>query len=130
MEIFGAPYPIEQHPLGFFHVQTGLDQTKSDLLALLLTNPNERIMLNDFGVPLRRLMFEQSSDILIEEAKRLITIAIRTWEPRVEIENIDVSFGEEEDDQVLYIKIKFFDPNNITELQELVLELPLSSSGA
>lgn len=54
----GLPYPVIEHPLGLFRTQTGINTIKSDLLVLLLTNPGERVMLPEFGTPLKDLMFQ------------------------------------------------------------------------
>jgi phage baseplate assembly protein W len=132
----GIPYPITKTPRGFFYIQGGVDQIKSDMLILLLTNPRERVMLPDFGTPLRKLLFEQNDVSIIAKAKQMIAKSLKMWEPRVAIENIyiqnklDVSSASalEEDvnnERVLLIRITFFDRLEITKINELKLELPL-----
>ena len=132
----GIPYPITKTPRGFFYIQGGVDQIKSDMLVLLLTNPKERVMLPDFGTPLRKLLFEQNDVSIIAKAKQMIAKSLKMWEPRVAIENIyihnklDVSSASvlEEDvnsERVLLIRITFFDRLEITKINELKLELPL-----
>lgn len=136
MKFYGAPYPIVKHPLGFFRTQTDLNQIKSDLLVLLLTNPGERVMLPDFGVPLRSLIFEPNDPILAERAREMISLAISMWEPRVNINNIDIRTGIdqselnmdeiEDTEHILHISISFSDFEDIQNIQELKLEIPLS----
>ena len=132
----GIPYPITKTPRGFFYIQGGVDQIKSDMLVLLLTNPKERVMLPDFGTPLRKLLFEQNDVSIIAKTKQMIAKSLKMWEPRVAIENIyiqnklDVSSASvlEEDvnsERVLLIRITFFDRLEITKINELKLELPL-----
>lgn len=94
-------------------------------------------MLPEFGTALRSLIFEPNDDVLAEKAKDMIIASIKMWEPRVVINAIDVSASYEEDqfqensyEHVLYIKIMFSDPENISEIQELKLELPLSTGNA
>lgn len=138
MEFFGAPYPIEKNPLGYLCTQTGINQIKSDLLILLLTNPGERIMLPEFGTPLRKLLFEPNDSVLQMQARDMIARAIERWEPRIVVEAIEVTGYDpdslspdetgEQLDYVLTIKIKFFDPNNIQDVQTLVLEVPLANA--
>lgn len=136
MNFLGLPYPVIKHPRGFFRTQSDINQVKSDLLILLLTNPGERVMLPNFGTPLRQLMFEPNDATIVQQARQMIINSINTFEPRVTIEQIDISAGADEDslspddlkqdsDKILHIKIRFFDPENIKEVQELVLELPL-----
>ena len=94
-KFLGSPYPIIKHPRGFFHTQSGLDQIKSDLLVLLLTNPGERIMTPDFGTPLRKLIFEQGDSITAESIRLVIINSIKKWEPRIATSAIDVTIGSD-----------------------------------
>ena len=133
----GLPYPVVKNPLGFFRTQSGVSQIKSDLLSLLLTNPGERVFLSDFGTPLKRLIFEQNDTILENMAKNMIAEAISIWEPRIAVNQIEVSRSVpssslneadpgEDIDNILYIKITFVDPEQISEVQELRLQIPLT----
>ena len=137
MAFIGMAYPITKHPLGFFHSQSGLEQIKSDLLVLLLTNPGERVMLPDFGTPLRNLVFEPNDPTIVNKTRQMIAESIRKWEPRVQIEDIIVSNTIDaaaldpndtldEVPHILSIVIRFFDPNDIDEVEELKLQVPLS----
>lgn len=137
MKFLGTPYPIIKNPLGFFKTQSGLSQIKSDLLILLLTNPGERVFLPDYGTPLKRLLFEQNDASLEQQAKDMIAESIRKWEPRVAVNQIEVTrdidrknlneYDSLQDTQhILYIKITFIDPEQIENVQELKLEIPLS----
>lgn len=150
-KFLGCPYPINEHPLGYLRTQWGVNQIKSDLLALLLTNPGERVMLPSFGTPLKRLFFEPNDTIVIAEARQMIVNSINTWEPRVAITGLEVTTGVtdsatfevpvepqanllslqaesdlmESNDHVLSIRIKFVDPENISSIEELVVEVPM-----
>jgi phage baseplate assembly protein W len=137
MDFLGCPYPIVKKPQGLLGTQSGLNQVKSDLLCLLLTNPGERVMLPDYGTPLRRLIFEQNDSVLAEQARAMIIASIRQWEPRITVEAIEVSSNIDEDslheddlkddiERILSIRIVFYDPEEIKELQELRLQVPLS----
>lgn len=135
MNFSGCPYPIKKTSQGLLSSLKGIDKIKANLLCVLLTNPGERIMLPNFGTPLRDILFDPNDEILAEKAKQMIITSIKKWEPRVVINAIDIySNYEENDDEngnssehVLYIKIMFSDPENISEIQELKLELPLST---
>lgn len=132
----GVPYPVTRDAKGYFRSQGGVRQIKSDLLVLLLTNPGERVMLPEFGTPLRQLMFEPNDQSLHSRAREMIINAIRRWEPRISVEQIDVlskvdeaSLNSNDDltegDAILMIRIRFLDPGNIQTVQELKLEVPL-----
>lgn len=133
----GLPYPVTKNPLGFFRTQSGVSQIKSDLLSLLLTTPGERVFLPDFGTPLKRLIFEQNDAVLETMAKNMIADAISMWEPRIAVNQIEVSRSVPNSslnpmdpgndvDNILYIKITFVDPEQISEVQELKLQIPLT----
>jgi phage baseplate assembly protein W len=133
----GIPYPTRKTPRGYWYSQQGADQIKSDLLCLLLTNPGERVMLPEFGTPLKQLLFEQNDSFLRQEAQRVIAQAISLWEPRIVVQKIEVSSNPDDSslnsdddgtqrEHILMVKIIFVDPQNIKEVQQLVLEVPLS----
>lgn len=140
-KFLGVPYPIRPTPIGFMYSQSGMNQIKSDLLCLLLTNPGERVMNPAFGTPLRRLVFDQNDFALQLEARKMIINSIAKWEPRIKIERIDVSSSSDrsslnktddlsEAEHILLIKISFIDPQQLNEIQELVLEVPLTGGAA
>lgn len=140
MEFLGMPYPIVKHPLGLLRTQKGINQIKSDLLALLLTEPGERVMLPSFGTPLKRFMFEPNDSSLLEGVRNTIIESIRNWEPRIRVVDIQVTNSasemkssmnpyENSNDMghVLMVRISFTDFNNIQEIQELKLQVPLGA---
>tara|TARA_Y100000034_G_scaffold125236_1_gene174496 strand:+ start:594 stop:1013 length:420 start_codon:yes stop_codon:yes gene_type:complete len=131
----GLPYPIIRTVRGYFKTQSGVDQIKADMLQLLLTNPGERVMLPDFGTPLKELFFEPNDTTIFARAREIIIQSIERWEPRISVDQIEVGPAPDEilnaadpgDDQehILYIKILFKDPENISQVEELVLILPV-----
>jgi hypothetical protein len=140
MDFKGMPYPLLRDARGILHTQTGINQVKADLLSLLLTNPGERVFLPTYGTPLRTLIFEQNDFELVETARSMIIASIAAWEPRITVDAIEVTNGLETDSLdthddlteqggILGIKILFFDPEDIQDLQELTLSLPLTDSG-
>jgi len=138
MNFKGAPYPITRHPLGLFRSQGGVNQVKADLLVLLLTEPGERVMLPSFGTPLKQFFFEQNDSVIVDRVRAVIAESIRTWEPRIAVTAIDVTNSRrdmapslnpmdnrESLDHVVFIRIQFTDFEDIRNIQELKLEIPL-----
>lgn len=131
----GFPYPITKDPRGYFHVQGGVDQIRSDLLQLLLTNPGERVM-ESIGTPLRTLLFQPNDATLANTATAMIGASVSQWEPRIAVSQISaqpmsttaLAPGDTGSDQVLGINISFFDPQNIATVADLDLEVPLQGS--
>lgn len=94
-------------------------------------------MLPRFGTPLRRLLFEPNDATLKEQAREMIIDSIKKWEPRITVQAIDVQDNwdeldpddpREEVEHILGIRIRFVDPGNIAEVQELTLEMPLGGN--
>jgi hypothetical protein len=136
----GLGYPLQKTPRGILAQKKGIELIKGNLIQLLLTNPGERVMLPTFGTPLRKLFFEPNDAIISQTAQKMIADSISAFEPRIIIQAIEVSTGSDIDtkslnpaddrsnlDSVLFIKIKFFDPDEIQVLEELVLEVPSGS---
>lgn len=137
MEKFiGLQYPLVKTARGLMAQSNNVDQIKADLLQLLLTNPGERVMLPEFGTPLRKLMFEPNDISLEIIAKQMIADSISKWEPRIVISNISVTSNfnpnnlnendsRDQVDAILGISISFVDPENISQIESLKLQLPL-----
>jgi phage baseplate assembly protein W len=135
----GMGFPIVPSPRGYFPVTEDVDLLKGDLLILLLTNPGERVMMPQYGTPLRTLLFDPNDHTLADKARSMIVNSIATWEPRVIVDAINISNGintqnkgflNPNDDMsqagnILAIQILFRYPGDIQSVQELVLQVPL-----
>jgi phage baseplate assembly protein W len=140
-KFLGVPYPLRKDAKGYFYSQGGLNQIKSDLLILLLTNPGERIFLPDYGTPLRKLIFEPNDPSLAIQAREMIITSIQKWEPRISVDQIEVDIDVDkrsldrqdngtEAASILMIKILFKDPANMQAVEELKLEVPLGANAS
>ena len=131
----GVPYPIVKSPQGLLRTESGVAQIKADLLQLLLTNPEERVMLPTFGTPLKDLFFDQNDSQAAETARQMVINSISLWEPRIVVQSIEAGLIDPNaanefedgttDGHILFIRIEFLDPEQIQEVQELILEVPL-----
>lgn len=135
-KFLGMQYPLAKTPRGLMAQKSGVDQIKADMLQLLLTNPGERVMLPSYGTPLRELFFEPNDPVLAYRARQMIADSITAWEPRIVItdifvtntaerSNLNPTDTGEEIDAVLYIQINFVDPQNISQVEELALTVPI-----
>lgn len=122
----GFSYPLVSNARGYFYTAQNVDVVKADLLQLLLTNPGERVMMPDYGTPLRRLLFEPADTILADTARNVISDSIRKWEPRIAVEDIQVGTNQEQN--ALNVTIEFRNFKNISQIEKLVLELPFGGN--
>jgi phage baseplate assembly protein W len=91
------------------------DEIKQNFKNLVLTNPGERIMNPDFGVGIRRFLFENRDHVPHQIEKRLYAQVAR-YMPYIEIENMffdsDDNAGTDLIDRhILSVKIIFSVPN-------------------
>jgi phage baseplate assembly protein W len=64
---------------------TTVDQTKTNLMNLLLTQKGERFMQPNFGTDLRRILFEPNDERIESRIKQEIVDAVNYWLPFVAI---------------------------------------------
>lgn len=135
----GMQYPLVTTPRGTLAQKTGIDQIKADLLQLILTNPGERVMMPNYGTPLRKLHFEPNDPELEVTAKKMIADSIQMWEPRIVVDSIYVtsqfpssalnaSDPGEDTQHIIGIKISFYDPQDISTVNVLQFEIPISGA--
>jgi phage baseplate assembly protein W len=66
------------------------DDVREAIRIVLGTNPGERVMRPDFGAGLDRFVFEPVNPTTIARLQRQVREALVTWEPRIDIDEIDV----------------------------------------
>jgi hypothetical protein len=76
---------------GDVEMVSGPEDIEQSLRILLGTAPGERVMHEGFGCDLPRLMFEELDQALLNNAKRLISDAIIEHEPRIRLDQVDVT---------------------------------------
>jgi phage baseplate assembly protein W len=94
---------------------------KASLKNLILTANYERPFHSEIGSPIRALLFEPMSPMLLASMKKAISDMIDNFEPRVEL--IDVSIIYREESNALEVTIEFKITNTERPLTlDLVLE--------
>ena len=77
----------------FSGTETVIEQIKTNLINLLLTQPGERINLPNFGVGIKHILFEQNIDL--ESLKEKIQNQINTYIPSIKLQNINLTESED-----------------------------------
>jgi uncharacterized protein len=91
-----------------------IDQLKSNIKNLLLTNKGERIMQPEFGSGLQSLVFEQLDTDLEEQIESTIIQAMNMWLPFVSVDNIQVDMSNTlKDRNMVSISLQFTVGDNV-----------------
>lgn len=112
MSNYSPSLPLTLNPAnGFTNNQTVIEVVQQNLKMLLLTSPGERIMDPNFGVGMRRFLFEQNNGQTHSQIKTKIKRQVSEYMSYIEIE--DVIFAHEANNSMiksngLLITIKFF----------------------
>lgn len=81
----GLKLPFGPGQSNFALNYTTIDQTKTNLMNLLLTQKGERFMQPNFGTDLRRILFEPNNERIESRIKQEIVDAVNYWLPYVAI---------------------------------------------
>lgn len=70
---------------------------------ILLTNQGERQMLPDFGGGVRSMLFEPNSPATRAAIANQVRSALVAWEPRILVENVQVTEGDEPNQVLIHV---------------------------
>lgn len=87
------------------------DAIKTNLINYLLTGQGERYLNPTFGTPLRNMLFENITSTKIEEVKAIVKQGVSLYFPRVEIKNLEVIAGYDENTVTLSFSYGIRDTN-------------------
>ena len=73
----------------------GADKVRQSILAILDTEPGERVMRPDFGCGLRRYLMKPNSVATRALIRHDVELALVRWEPRVKVDAVEVVAGQD-----------------------------------
>ena len=82
------------------------DDVEQAIQIILLTERGERPMLPQFGGGLRRFLFEPNSPATHRAIEHVVRSALIDWEPRIDVDGIDVT-PDEREPNLLLIHVNF-----------------------
>ncbi len=85
---------------------SGVEDIHQSLQILLSTQRGERVLQSEFGCDLNDVLFEEVDQSLINTLTSLISDAILYYEPRIKLEDLDISESEAEQG-LLLIRIEY-----------------------
>ncbi len=98
----GVALPLDETNM-FKGTETTSEQSKTNLLSLLLTYPGERINLPNYGIGLKKLIFETNVDL--PALKDKIEKQVEFYLPNLNIR--DVRTTRSEDKHTIFISITY-----------------------
>ena len=98
----GVAFPLDEENM-FSGTETVAEQTKANLLNLLLTYPGERINLPNYGIGLKNLLFQQNIDL--ESLKETIDTQINNYISNIQLK--DIRLEESTDKHTLLISLTY-----------------------
>lgn len=81
--------------------KNGADEIRESVLIILGTVPGERVLEPTFGCRLQELVFAEGNAATLALAERYVTGALEEWEPRIDIEDIVVTYDTAERNRIL-----------------------------
>lgn len=94
---------------GFLMNTTYPEMVKQNMKNLVLTIPGERMMDTDFGVGLRRFLFEPQSEVVYDDIAARINKQVEKYMPFIQIQGIDFTVPDDEasDENFLSVSITY-----------------------
>jgi len=102
----GWAFPMGVTPSGGIAMVRGEDSLAKAMRLILSTYPGERPMRPEFGSRLRDFVFRGLNGQTVSEIANEVHDALLRWEPRVEVERVDVH-PDPDDAALVYIDIQY-----------------------
>lgn len=122
----GILYPLSKHHHGFLHnAETDLEQLKSNMATIILTEPGERVFEPYFGTQILGVSLNQP-ELVVKDAFRVnVAKALKRWEKRVQVNDVQINLNVYEGNLILMISVFFIDPFNLKDKEELHVQKSL-----
>ena len=102
----GWGFPVRPEPGTRALAQAaGAEKVRQSIWIILDTEPGERIMRPAFGCGLRRHLMKPNTTATRALIQREVTNALRTWEPRIDLESVEATPGD--DPSLVLIEINY-----------------------
>ncbi len=82
------------------------DEIEESIRIILATAPGQRVMRPEFGCQIHELVFAPNNAATAGQASRYVTEALGRWEPRIEVQRVDVT-QDESDRARLIISVQY-----------------------
>ncbi|HYU56753.1 MAG TPA: GPW/gp25 family protein, partial [Actinomycetota bacterium] len=114
--------PPERGPMSFLD---GPALVRQSIRLILETEPGERVMRPTFGCGLRRYLMEPNTPSTRAGVGRDVEAALRAWEPRIDLRQVDVATTQDPSEIVVTISYE-----HVRDRTPAVLQVPVVLGGA
>ena len=97
----GWKFPIKVNSAGGLSYAQYEKDIEESIYIILGTAKNERVMRPDFGCGIHDFVFAPADSFTIQSIQYRVEEALRDWEPRIDLLNVDVSSSEMERNQLI-----------------------------
>lgn len=122
---FGIKFPFtkENNDEIFLDLNDDLvEKSKSDMLHLIFTPKGQRYRMPEFGTRLIDYIYSMNTEENWSAIKEEISVAVEKYVPTVTINDIEL-FINDENDQEVYINIKFTVSDGVKKTKELEISV-------
>lgn len=97
----GWRFPVGLDPTGEVEMAEHEEDIQQAIRIILGTAPGERVMRPDFGCGVHDMVFAVLSMTTLGQVETSVQEALTRWEPRIEIDAIQVSLDEAQEGRLL-----------------------------
>ncbi|MFE5111327.1 GPW/gp25 family protein [Streptomyces sp. NPDC056663] len=101
----GWSFPMRIGPTGGIALVSGEREIEEAIRLVLSTAPGERPMRPDFGCAIHDLVFAPVNEQTAGRIQHEVLASLDRWEPRIEVEEVAVTTGAEQN--VLYVDVRY-----------------------
>jgi hypothetical protein len=102
----GLSFPLRVGADGRLATSADEDNVRESLRLILLTEPGERVMREDFGCGLKRFLFEPNTTTTRALIQERVANAVVRWEPRVRVDEVSVD-ADPDEPTVIHVVLRF-----------------------
>jgi len=95
----------------FSSTYTTQEVVKTNLINYFLTNPGEIPLNPSFGAGLRNFLFEQISNVTVDNVRAFVQSKLETAFPMIQIDSLQV-LTTQQDNNTLIVQLKYYIPNS------------------
>ena len=115
-KFIGVTLPIRMGQTGMFEQSTSLlVQVRSNFKNLILTKKGERLGQPDLGCDLRTILFDPTTDDILDRCRAAVADAVDRWLPYLELTDFNITKSDDENKIMIQCSYRFRNNPNVTD---------------